>query len=471
MNGPTPEPTPATPTTALAGRDARATTPSSSTLGPRGTGGRERTPPPPGPAPGAGPGPGPRSRSRARELVEPRHWVSGATESVAGLCQFVLLLRLGATLMLVAAAALIEPDPVPLLLGTLIAVTVTAAELVVLVRSPETVVRWPLFVVAELAAGAGIVAVMQGGPVFFSFSCGSAAVLGVAAGLRAWPVWVLQTVAAYVVVAWIIRLDEIDGVPTTLAVYLAGVPTLYVLVGLAAATARSAVVRHVNLARSALDSIERSAVAAERTRMARELHDSVEKTLRGLSFAAGSLPVAVQQIEQKPHLAADLAHTVATGARTAADEARELLGMLRADDLDTTLPEAVERACREWSARTGLPVETGLAHVDVDLPVRHEVLRILREALGNVAKHSGAQHAWVDLTREGRTLRLVVRDDGRGFGVPDDLTRLSADGHYGVVGMAERAGQIGGRLRVWSGAGDLGPVGGTQVVLWAPLSG
>ncbi|GAA3599397.1 hypothetical protein GCM10022223_13560 [Kineosporia mesophila] len=401
------------------------------------------------------------SRRRARELVEPQHWVSGATESVAGLCQFVLLLRLGATLMLVVAAVLIEPDPRTLLLGTLVAGTVTAAELAVLVRHPVAVVRWPVFVLVELVAGAAIAGLMEGGPVFFSFSCGSAAVFGVAAGLRAWPVWVVQTVAAYAVVAWIIRADD---VPATLAVYLTGVPTLYVLVGLASATARAAVIRHVNLARSALEAIERSAVAAERTRVARELHDSVEKTLRGLSFAATSLPQAVQQ---RPQLAAELARTVAEGARTAADEARELLGMLRADDLDASLAQAIERACQEWAVRTGLRADTDLADVEAALPVRHEVLRIVREALGNVARHSGAAHAWIDLVREGSTLRLTIRDDGHGFTVPGDLNHLSAAGHYGVVGMAERARQIGGRLRVFSGD-DLGAVGGTQVVLWAP---
>ncbi|MBT0768377.1 sensor histidine kinase [Kineosporia sp. J2-2] len=398
---------------------------------------------------------------RSRELIEPRRWVSGATESIAGLCQFVLLLRLGATLMLVVAAVLIDPEPGRLLLGTLVAAGVTAVELTVLVRRPVSVVhRWG-FVTVELAAGAAIVALMQGGPVFFSFSCGSAAVAGVVAGARAWPVWVAQTVAAYAVVAWIIRLDD---VPAALAVYLSGVPTLYVLTGLAAATARTAVLRHVHLARSALDAIERSAVAAERTRLARELHDSVEKTLRGISLAASTLPEA---LARRPQLAAGLARTVAEGARTAADEARELLGMLRADDLDATLAQAMENACQDWSARTGLPVSTDLTDVAAGLPVRHEVLRIVREALGNVHRHARASRAWVDLTVDGSRLRLTIRDDGQGFTVPGDLTDLSADGHYGLVGMAERAQQIGGRLRVWSGP-DLGTVGGTQVVLWAP---
>ncbi len=389
--------------------------------------------------------------------IDPRRSVLGATEGVAQLCRFVLLLRLAATLMLVVAAVLIDPEPARLALGTLLAAVVTLAELGVLIRRPSAVTRGWAFVVVELAAGAAIVAVMQGGPVYFSFSCGSAAVLGVLMGPRSAAVWVLQTVAGYAVVAWVIRTDD---VPSSLAVYLTGVPTLYVLVGLAAATARTAVLRHVTLARTALDAIERSAVTAERGRMARELHDSVEKTLRGLSFAALALPASVRR---RPELVDELAATVAKGAQTAADEARELLGTMRADDLEAGLEESLATICRAWSARSGIPVTLELAPVEVELPVRHELLRIVREALGNVARHSGANMAWVVLEAEKTGLQLVVQDDGAGFAVPGDLADLAAAGHYGLVGMAERAAGVGGRLRVWSD-----PDGGTQVVLRAP---
>jgi signal transduction histidine kinase len=389
--------------------------------------------------------------------VDPRRSVLGPTDGVAQLCSFVLLLRLAATLMLVVAAALIDPEPGRLAIGTLIAVAVTLAELAVLIRRPSAVTRGWVFVVLELAAGAAIVVVMQGGPVYFSFSCGSAAVLGVLLGQRAAGVWVLQTVAGYAVVAWVIRTGD---VPSSLAVYLTGVPTLYVLVGLAAATARTAVLRHVGLARTALDAIERSAVTAERVRMARELHDSVEKTLRGLSFVALALPASVRR---RPELVDELAATVAKGAQTAADEARELLGTLRSDDLETGLEESLATISRAWSAQSGIPVTLELAPVEVELPVRHELIRIAREALGNVARHSGAGRVWVVLEAEPTGLQLVVQDDGTGFAVPDDLAELASAGHYGLVGMAERAAGVGGRLRIWSD-----PDGGTQVVVRAP---
>jgi signal transduction histidine kinase len=319
------------------------------------------------------------------------------------------------------------------------------------------VARGVVFVAVELAAGAAIVAVMRGGPVYFSFSCGSAAVLGVVLGLRAAGVWVLQTIAGYAVVAWVIRSGD---VPSSLAVYLTGVPTLYVLVGLAAATARAAVLRHVMLARTALNAIERSAVVAERGRMARELHDSVEKTLRGLSFAALALPASVRR---RPELVDELAATVAKGVQTAADETRELLGTLRSDDLEAGLEVSLASICRVWSSQSGIPVTLELAPVEVDLPVRHELVRIAREALGNVARHSGAERVWVVLEAERTGLQLVIQDDGAGFAVPADLTELAAAGHYGLVGMAERAAGVGGRLRVWSD-----PEGGTQVVVRAP---
>ena len=396
-------------------------------------------------------------RALAAELVDPRRSVIGATESVSGLCRYVLMLRLAATLMLVVSAALIEPDPVELALGTLIAAVITAAELVVLTRRPSTVTLGWAFVVVELLAGAAIVAVMRGGPVYFSFSCGSAAVLGVVLGLRATWVWVLQTVAGYLIVAWVIRAGE---VPSSLAVYLTGVPTLYVLVGLAAATARTAVLRHVTLARTALEAIERSAVAAERGRMARELHDSVEKTLRGLSFAALALPASVRR---RPEMVDELAATVAEGARTAADEARQLLGALRSDDLEAGLDGAVEALVGAWSAQTGIPASVETVPVEVEMPVRHELLRITKEALGNVARHSGAKRVWVVLEAEPTGLQLVVQDDGAGFGVPAELDDLAKAGHYGLVGMAERAERVGGRLRVWSD-----PQTGTQVVIRAP---
>ena len=388
---------------------------------------------------------------------DPRHSVLSATRGVTALCQLVLLLRLAATLMLVIAAALVDPRPVRLAVGTLVAAALTGSEVTVLRRRPWLVAHGWAFVAVELLAGGAIVAVMRGGPVFFSFSCGSAAVFGVVIGLRAIPLWALQMVAGYVVVAWIIRAGSL---PPATAVYLTGVPTLYPLVGVAAATARTAVLRHVLVVHTALDAIERSAVAAERGRMARELHDSVEKTLRGLSFAALALP---RSVRRRPELAEELAETVARGAQTAADEARELLGSLRSDDPALSLDQAIAAVAQSWTVQTGIQLTLQLTPVEAEVAVRHELARITREALGNVSRHAAAGRVWVVLEATRTGLQLVVQDDGAGFVVPADLAELARAGHYGLVGMAERAASVGGRLRIWSD-----PAVGTQVVVRAP---
>ena len=127
------------------------------------------------------------------------------------------------------------------------------------------------------------------------------------------------------------------------------------------------------------------------------------------------------------------------------------------------LDEALTSIGQAWSTQSGIPVTLELAPVEVELTVRHELVRIAREALGNVARHAGAGRVWVVLEAERADLQLVIQDDGAGFPVPADLADLAAAGHYGLVGMAERAAGVGGRLRVWSD-----PQAGTQVVVRAP---
>jgi signal transduction histidine kinase len=98
------------------------------------------------------------------------------------------------------------------------------------------------------------------------------------------------------------------------------------------------------------------------------------------------------------------------------------------------------------------------------MEVRHELVRILREALSNVDRHAGASAVQVRLTGSEAGLVLVVLDDGTGFNAPFDLRALAALGHYGLVGMAERAARVAGDLRVLSQPGC-----GTEVAVRVPL--
>lgn len=386
----------------------------------------------------------------ARGPRRPRPPDSGPIDLVralAALCRFVVLLRLAAIVTLAAGASLVTERPGLLAAAAGLAAAISAVELVVLTRRPGAVARPLLLLALDLAAGVAVLALTRADPVYFSFSCVSAALAGALFGRRAAPLWVLQTVVGYVVVADLLRAQD---VPPTLAVHLTGIPALYVLAGVAAASARAAVVDHVRLARTALAAIERTAIASERGRMARELHDSFAQTLKGLSFAAYALP---SSLHRSPSTAGELAATLAQAAQDAAAEAREVLEALRADDTDVPFERVVAGTCAQWSARSGLRVYKRLDAVEVGIDARHELLRILREALGNVHRHSRARSVSVTLAGEGDEVVLLVRDDGIGFEPPPDLRALAVTGHYGLIGIEERAVRAGGVLELRSAPG------------------
>ena len=99
----------------------------------------------------------------------------------------------------------------------------------------------------------------------------------------------------------------------------------------------------------------------------------------------------------------------------------------------------------------------------LDPEVEGACLRVVQEAVANVVKHAAASTVRVRVTYGERRLRVSVTDDGRGFDMGSDLPTFG--GHWGLLGMRERASQIRGRLRVRSAPGH-----GTKVVLWVPYS-
>ena len=98
--------------------------------------------------------------------------------------------------------------------------------------------------------------------------------------------------------------------------------------------------------------------------------------------------------------------------------------------------------------------------LSVSAAARHEVLAVLREALDNVARHAHARQVQITLSRDGAEIVLTVHDDGRGIA---GWTHVRSPQRYGLVGMAERARLIGGRLVVGAS-----PEGGTRLVLRVP---
>ncbi|WP_328304041.1 histidine kinase [Streptomyces sp. NBC_00435] len=199
------------------------------------------------------------------------------------------------------------------------------------------------------------------------------------------------------------------------------------------------------------------AVRAERDYLAREMHDSVSKTLHGLALTADALTRTTD-----PDAIRRQAGLLSVAARQAAAESRSLLTELRGD-LDTPgvslLPEL-----RALTA--GAELRTAGVLPAVPAPVARHLLAVTAEALENARRHAGASHVTVSLTADPTYLTLTVEDDGRGLPGGVDLPALARRGHFGLLGMTERAATIGARLSL--GAASNGP--GAQVRLDLPLA-
>ncbi len=376
----------------------------------------------------------------------------------AALGRALLLGRAAATLTAAGAELRLVNDPRRLIIVLAIVVATTAAGLVVLSRNPH-VVRHPILIVAlDLVLVLVVLAVSQGGVAYFCCAAGASALAGVLLGMRALMLCSGHAALGYVVADRVLH----AATPSPgIAAFVLAFPMADVLAGIGGAVAAAALMHYVNLSVEVVASAQRSAAASERARLARELHDSVAKTLRGVSFAALALP---NSLRRHPALAEQLASTVSEGANAAAREARELLDGLRLDNPDEDFATNLQRICQHWADTSGIRVKLTLAAADPPVAVRYELSRILQEALRNIAQHASANLVELILVRDARALRLVIRDDGHGFDLPRDLSVLRADHHYGILGMQERARTIDGTLRVNSTPGR-----GTRIEVSVPL--
>ncbi|HET8616619.1 MAG TPA: sensor histidine kinase [Actinomycetales bacterium] len=229
------------------------------------------------------------------------------------------------------------------------------------------------------------------------------------------------------------------------------------LAGVAAVgwTVRSRTERVGHLEKEALD-LERAreeqareAVARERARIARELHDVVSHSISVIAIQAQAVARRLGPGHEKE---VDDLRAVESTARQAMVEMRRLLGVLRADGealplapqpgLDQ-LPALVERA-----TKAGLHVEVTTSGTPVQLPAGLDLTayRVVQEALTNTLKHASARTASVALGFAPGELRLTVEDDGRGHA--DGVVAAASPGQgHGLIGMAERVSFYGGQLR------------------------
>lgn len=206
----------------------------------------------------------------------------------------------------------------------------------------------------------------------------------------------------------------------------------------------------------------------ERTRIARELHDTLLQSFHGLlmTFQTASRLLPARAIDAKEQLDSAIEQ-----AEEAILEGREAVQGLRTSTLEKNdLAKAISTLGEELaadsnshpSARLRVLVE-GVPH-ELHPILRDEVYRIAAEALRNAFRHAHAQQIEVEIRYDDHEFRLRVRDNGRGFD-PDVSANQGREGHYGLPGMRERAKIAGGKLTVWSEMDA-----GTEVELQIPAN-
>ncbi len=205
---------------------------------------------------------------------------------------------------------------------------------------------------------------------------------------------------------------------------------------------------------------------AERTRIARDLHDTLLQSFHGLLLrfqtALNLLPDRPAESKQVLASAIDQAAEAITDGRDAVQGLRT--STTEMNDLADSIRALGEELADENSAEAVLRVEVQGTPRALHPIVRDEVFRIAGEALRNAFRHAAAKQIEVELRYDERQLRVRVRDDGKGID-PEVLRAEGPEGHFGLRGMRERAKLAGGKLTVWSALDA-----GTEIELTVPAA-
>lgn len=208
--------------------------------------------------------------------------------------------------------------------------------------------------------------------------------------------------------------------------------------------------------------LEFRAVLSERTRLARELHDTLEQALTGIAL---QLDTAAKLFSRNPQDASQRLELARGFLRQSQIELRRSIWDLRSRELDQfDLAEALTMASRQVATGTPLHVDVAITGERRRLPeiVEENLLRIGQESMTNVVKHSGATRVVLRLEFDPHSVTLEIRDNGTGL----DCGRMGGRDHhqFGLLGMSERAKRLGGRFDISGTPGE-----GTTVRVVIPL--
>jgi signal transduction histidine kinase/ligand-binding sensor domain-containing protein len=203
-----------------------------------------------------------------------------------------------------------------------------------------------------------------------------------------------------------------------------------------------------------------AAVLAERNRISRDIHDTLSQNLAGIALQLDSVHMQI------PDVGGSLGQSIEEACnltRYSLAEARRAIVDLRSDGLET---QRLEEAVPEMACRVAPALNTRIEVIGtprrINPVAERNLLRIIQEALTNAARHAGICSVEVQLRYAADLVALRVRDDGRGF---EPTTAGGAGtGHFGIVGMRERAERIGGSLTLESRPGA-----GTELRVEVPI--
>jgi signal transduction histidine kinase/ligand-binding sensor domain-containing protein len=196
--------------------------------------------------------------------------------------------------------------------------------------------------------------------------------------------------------------------------------------------------------------------ANERTRIARDLHDTLLQSFHGLMLRLQVVNKLLPEGKAKEELEKTMER-----ADQAIAEGRSAVYDLRSSATVTNdLSEALDAVGKELSADNDAAFSLVVEGAPRDLHpiIRDEIYRISREALSNAFRHARARQIETEISYGERVFRLRIRDDGKG--IPPGILERGQPGHYGLPGIRERARQVGAELTIWSRAGT-----GTEIEL------